>query len=182
MKSIKIILCAIVSGFIMSACHSTGTKKKIKKDADPGRTTLSLNGKSVPEINALANYMILRGNESLVSISFRWDSRKEGQVNEFNRMFMINAFGLNGGSYHVVQLAKKPGTGGMAYVIRENNQGDQQNFGVLKNGSLSFSKIDTLHHLCSGNSTVTLQDNNSNDTITFVAKWNDLQLVKSRLQ
>lgn|GEM_PF-6560751 len=176
-----ILLYIMVLGFGLSACNSPRAKGQKTTAKVDNHFKLTLNGNQLSGVQASASYMVFKGNTDLANVSFRWDSRKDGQVDVFNRMFMINAYGLIAGSYHVVQVAQRPGTGGMAYVIRNNDKGDQQNFGILKNGTLSFSKIDTLNRICSGECTTTLQDNNSDMTVTFTAKWDNLPMVKSQM-
>lgn len=181
MKVINKVLYGSVICFALLAYHIPKTKKNTSTSAERFHTTLTLDGKSISHVDVEAGYMVFKGYASMVNVSFRWEPRKDGQVDVFNHMFLINAYGLKEGKYRVAQISQKPGTGGMSYVIIKNDQGDQQDFGVLKKGTLFFSKIDTLQHSCSGECAVTLQDNNSNKTATFTAKWEDISMVKLRM-
>lgn len=182
----QIFLSILALSFSLSACNSSETRAQKETRQTDEHAKLTMNGKLVPDAQASGTYMIFKkdvgdNTPSVVNITFHWDSHKEGQVEEPNRLFMINADGLQTGDYKVVQISQKGGTGGLAYVIRKNDKGHQQNFGVLKQGTLTLSKIDTLHHLCSGKCTGTLQDNNGEQTVTFTAEWNGLPLGKSEM-
>lgn len=125
MKSAKTnILYVIASCCGLRTCHTSRTKKKRNVVPVPVHATLTMNGKSLPGVEASAVYMVVKRCPVPVNVTLCCDVQKEGWKSTCNRPFTLNAYDLQTESYSVVQTAGKQGTGGMVYSIVKNDQGN----------------------------------------------------------